>query len=302
MLRVGAISRLTLDIILTGLDHLPCCGEEVHAASMQFGLGGGAPVTPIVLGRMGVPVKFGTFLDDSMESSYARSLLKEQGCTDFSNFFQGGRHPVTISIVMPKDNDRSIISYEEPLEMPGSDTMDSFLKDCDIVLIPMLPELAGKLRQRGTAIVLDTTDFEEPPSREYLSMLEIITPNQREAATITGEADPAKAIRKLVGAGVRYPLIKLGAAGCMILSDGNPCIIPPAGSADSVDSTGAGDNFLAGLLYGFVRKWAFADCVRMANVFGGLSTTAIGVFGAKITEQSANNLYLSCYGNLPREK
>lgn len=302
MLRVGAISRLTLDIVLTGLDHLPCCGEEVHAASMQLGLGGGALVTPIILGRMGMPVKFGTFLDDSMESAHAVSLLKKQGCKDFSNFFQGGRHPITISIVMPKDNDRSIISYEEPLVMPSTETMDSFLEDCDIVLIPMLPELAEKLKKRGTAIVLDTTDFEEPPSKEYLSMLEIITPNQREAATITSEADPAKAIRKLIKAGVRYPLIKLGAAGCMILNNGNPCIIPPAGSSNSVDSTGAGDNFLAGLLYGFARKWNFADCVRMANVFGGLSTMAIGVFGANITEESANSLYQSCYGRLPEEK
>lgn len=302
MQRIGAISRLTLDIILTGLHHLPETGEEIQAKAMQLSLGGGPLVTPVLLGRMGMPVKFATFLDDSTEARFAETLLKAQGCSDYTNFFQGGQPPVTVSIVMPKDNDRSIISYEAPLTMPSAEQMFSFFQDCDVMLMPKQPDLAMKLKHNGTAIVLDTTDFDAPPSRAYLSLLEIITPNRREASAITGKTTPEGALLELVSAGVRHPLIKLGAAGCMILYNGAPCIVPPAGPACSVDSTGAGDNFLAGLLYGFARGWRFIDCVRMANVFGGLSTTATGVFGANITEQSAHRLYFHCYGELPKER
>lgn len=70
MLRIGVISRLTLDILFSGLDHLPCMGEEIQAASLSIGLGGGPIVTPVLLHRMGFPVKLGTFLDDSFHSRY----------------------------------------------------------------------------------------------------------------------------------------------------------------------------------------------------------------------------------------
>ncbi len=302
MLRIGAVSRLTIDLLFTGLTHLPDRGEEVRADSFHIGLGGGSLVTPVLLGRMGMPVKLGTFLDDSQESAYARDLLSKQGCRTYVNFYRGSWRPVTVSVVMPLNGDRSIISYEEAPQTLMEEELLNFFADCGVALIPMLPSLAKRIRERGCAVALDTTDFDAPLSKTCLPLLEIITPNLREAAAITGEKLPADALRAFFPAGVKHPLIKLGAEGCMLLENGAPCIVPSVQGMRSVDTTGAGDNFLAGLMYGYARGWSFSDCVRMANVFGGLSTTAVGVFGASITQQSAVACYQANYGPLSEVK
>jgi sugar/nucleoside kinase (ribokinase family) len=44
----------------------------------------------------------------------------------------------------------------------------------------------------------------------------------------------------------------------------------------AVDGTGAGDAFVAGLLYGLLAGWSLERSARFANAVGALSTTAVG--------------------------
>jgi sugar/nucleoside kinase (ribokinase family) len=50
----------------------------------------------------------------------------------------------------------------------------------------------------------------------------------------------------------------------------------PAYPVTPVDGTGAGDAFVAGFLFGWLRGWVLADTARFANAVGGLATTAAG--------------------------
>lgn len=295
MLRIGVISRLTLDILFSGLDHLPCLGEEMQAASLTVGLGGGLVVTAVLMQRVGIPMKLGTFLDDSLNAKYAIHLLNEHGITEFENLYEGGWMPVTISTVLSLKKDRSIVSYEEPCRLPDQERLLRFFEDCDVALMPVLPELAIELKRRGKAIVLDVSDFDAPPPASYLALLDVITPNMREACAITGEKEPERALLALAEAGVKHPIIKLGEDGCLFISEGKPTRIAPITGLPCVDTTGAGDNFMAGLMYGYLQGWAFEDSVRMGNVFGGLSATAPGVLGANISEQAVLYLFRSQY-------
>lgn len=52
--------------------------------------------------------------------------------------------------------------------------------------------------------------------------------------------------------------------------------LPPGMSAIPVDSTGAGDAFRAGMLYGLDLGWPFEDCLDFASAAGALSTLALG--------------------------
>ena len=44
----------------------------------------------------------------------------------------------------------------------------------------------------------------------------------------------------------------------------------------ALDETGAGDAFVAGLLFGLLQGWPLERAARMANAMGALATTAIG--------------------------
>ncbi|MPN24226.1 hypothetical protein SDC9_171620 [bioreactor metagenome] len=59
--------------------------------------------------------------------------------------------------------------------------------------------------------------------------------------------------------------------------------LPAINDFHAVDTTGAGDNFMAGVIYGMTRGDSIKDCLRLGNLFAGQSTTAVGCYGAGIT-------------------
>ena len=71
--------------------------------------------------------------------------------------------------------------------------------------------------------------------------------------------------------------------GCAYLKDGCMKILPANDDFVAVDTTGAGDNFLTGVIYGMIRDMSLEDSLKLGNLFAGKSTTGVGCFGASIT-------------------
>ena len=72
--------------------------------------------------------------------------------------------------------------------------------------------------------------------------------------------------------GATEVVVKLGAEGCYVLGLGPV----PAPRVESVDGTGAGDAFVAGLLYGRLAGWPLERASRLGNAAGALATTRVG--------------------------
>lgn len=52
-----------------------------------------------------------------------------------------------------------------------------------------------------------------------------------------------------------------------------------------VDSTGAGDAFLAGFIYGLYHEKSFEDSIKFGNITGGKCVTSVGCLSSSCTEQ-----------------
>ena len=50
-------------------------------------------------------------------------------------------------------------------------------------------------------------------------------------------------------------------------------------------STGAGDAFLAGFMYGIFYDYSLKDCIEFGNITGGKAVTAVGALSAYVTEK-----------------
>lgn len=95
------------------------------------------------------------------------------------------------------------------------------------------------------------------------------------ATELTGEADPERALRKLRKSHPGLLTITLGAAGSVALDDDN--VVRVAGfEVNAVDTTGAGDIFRAGFIYGVVQGWAADRMLRFANAAAAVSCTGSG--------------------------
>jgi sulfofructose kinase len=100
--------------------------------------------------------------------------------------------------------------------------------------------------------------------------------------TLTGERDPERALRKLRRAHAGLLCVTLGTAGSMAL-DGDRLIHVPAFKVHAVDTTGAGDIFRAGFVYGLLAGWLTLDVLKFANAAAAVSCTRLGAMGSAPT-------------------
>jgi sugar/nucleoside kinase (ribokinase family) len=135
--------------------------------------------------------------------------------------------------------------------------------------------ILAEAKARGLTTSLDTVWDATDRWERVLPMLphvDLAAPNLREAQAITGETEPARAAERLHELGAAEVVLKLGADGCFVHGVGR---IEPV-RVETVDGTGAGDAFAAGLLYGRLAGWPLERAARFANAAGALATTAVG--------------------------
>ena len=117
-----------------------------------------------------------------------------------------------------------------------------------------------------------------------MELADYYTPNRKEAMKITGESTPEKAAQSLC----RYfdsVVVKLDADGCLGIENGNEFFVKSVDTFGNVDSTGAGDAFLAGFTYGLYYDYPFKECIEFGNITGGKAVTAVGALGAYLNEK-----------------
>jgi ribokinase len=81
---------------------------------------------------------------------------------------------------------------------------------------------------------------------------------------LTGEIDYCKGADFMVGRGVKIVAVKLGSDGCYV-TDGRERHLIEAFNVEVVDTTGAGDAFCAGFLYGLLNDKSLLECGKLGN-------------------------------------
>ncbi|MEW6547442.1 MAG: ribokinase [Bacillota bacterium] len=132
---------------------------------------------------------------------------------------------------------------------------------------------------RRVTVLLDPAPARPLPP-ELLRQVDIITPNESEAAVLTGrqvtDLKSAKlAASDLLRQGANRVLIKLGPRGAL-LAEGNRFEHCRGFPVEAVDTTAAGDAFAGGLAVALVEGKDLSNAVTFANAVGALSVTRFG--------------------------
>lgn len=281
-------AQMNLDLIFKDFERMPQPGEEVFARSFAMQLGGGPIVCPVVLERLGCQVRLGTFMGNDEISGICRRLLRQQGFSGYDEFMVNHPEPVVVTSVFSWPHDRGFLTHNERVceNLLDDGTVYDFLKDAKVAFAPVgHPEVTRCLHREGVRIVYDngwSDDLSIDDFKDFLPYIDIYTPNDKEAMKIAGTDRLEDAIRFLACYTPR-PIVTLGKGGCAWWEDGGIHYAPAVEDFKAVDTTGAGDNFLTGVIYGLLRNASLERCIQLGNIFAGFSTTAIGCFGAKIT-------------------
>lgn len=288
---IAGAGATNIDLLYENMPKIPDVGEEVYTNSFSLQLGGGLPATLINLGRLGIDARIATELGNDMFSVFAKEQFEKNNVSP-TNLYSGNDIPLNITSAIILKNDRSFITYGKGTIDPDDKAKEEFYsiaKGAKICL--MAPggflEVYKKLKSEGTVMVLDMgwdDDLTFEKYSELLSIADYYTPNQKEALKITGcnnAKDAAYALKKYFDKVV----VKVDKDGCIGIDGDEYFFCPSLEQYKNVDSTGAGDAFLAGFTYGLFHDYRLKDCIEFGNITGGKAVTAVGALSAYVNEK-----------------
>lgn len=242
--------------------------------------GGSACNTAVGIGRLGGRARFvGKRGRDEIGQRFENGLV-ERGVEPYlmTSALPTGR---VLSIITP-DAQRTMITYlgasadTQPEEITPQCFSDSAVIHMEGYLLFNPDLMAASLeaaKQAGALVSLDLASFTVvEQSKTILDAIieryvDILIANEDEALAYTGYTDEAQALARLAR-DVDIAVLKIGARGSLVQYDDRVCRVSAQGSGTAVDTTGAGDLWASGFLYGLVSGFTQEKCGRLASACG----------------------------------
>lgn len=292
-----------VDLVFSGLPHWPVLGQEVYVPRFAMSAGGVFNIAA-TLSRLGLRVGLLCEMGNDFFSRYMLEEIEHAGISRELIFRRD--YPLrSVSVCLPYEGERGFVSYADSADQSSGPAGEELLAEqhtggeaaihgfaldmlgalehvsCDAAFLYIYPKMRPVLDclcRSSTTIFLDAgwsqNDLTEGALPGLASSGHYFMPNQAEAALITGQRNPEEAVRALALLGP-VAIVKVGPGGVIACRDGALVHCPALPVAEVVDTTGAGDAFDAGFIYGTLRGYTFLDALRCGTICGSLSTTAM---------------------------
>lgn len=288
--------------------HVPL--SEVRSFS-KF-LGGGATNVAVAAARYGRRTAVITKVGDDPFGKYVRDQLSNfRVDTRWVGTEPGLRTPIVFCELHPPD-DFPILYYREPTAPDIALRPDELdlreIRRCR-VLWTTGTGLSDEPSRSATLAALETRhatghtihdldlrptlwkDVNESPiqQRRALQWTTVAIGNEEEVAAVVGPGSPEKLAERLLDAGPRVAIVKLGPRGVLLAGDGQFTQIAP-NEVEVVNGLGAGDAFGGAICHGLLKGWHLPRTVQFANAAGAYVASRLACADAMPTESQVLNL------------
>jgi len=267
---------------------LPKPGETIGGATLVQANGGKGANQAVAAGRLGSDVMFITCVgDDSHGHMLQQQFAKDGIDTSLMKFSSTKATGVALIYVDAKaENCIAVAPGANNELLPADiDAARPCFEKAEYLLVQLeIPmetvERAVKLANEcGVKAVLNPAPM-FPLSDELLSGLWLITPNETEAAKLTGVSidnadDAAKAASVLFSKGVKNVIVTMGSAGSLVCTPGGNVMVP-ARKVNAVDTTAAGDVYNGALLTALTEGKSLVEAAEFATRASAISVTRVG--------------------------
>jgi ribokinase len=271
----------------------PGFGRSVRASDGVRACGGPAATAMACLARLGASTRFIGKVGDDDEARFLRDELARQG-VDVSRMRSApGRTRTALVFVEESSGERGFLSRPEghpPLE--ASDLTRADVTGARVVHLDDADEAglqaARWARDAGATVVFDGTWLSDHLPA-FLPFVDHAVVSEFFARRWLPDADDETILQRLVDLGAGTAVLTLGPRGWVALAEGD---LHSGGAApvDVVDTTGAGDAFHGGYIYGLLQGWDLPTRLRFAAATAALNCRALGGQAALPTRDEVESL------------
>ena len=299
---VIGLGQCSLDI-LGQVDNYPALDEKAELNSLLVQGGGPVATALVTLSRLGVPVAIvGAVGDDDFGRQIREGLFQEN--VDCTYLIQSPQSSSQVAFVtVDAQGRRNIFWYRGTVHPVIPERLASLLAASVRVLhldgLHLDPAIAAaKLaRQQAVTTVLDAGTLRSG-IEDLLPFIDHLVVSEKFAHQFIGKDDPEAATRDLLGYGAVAVTVTMGRSGSLSLGKGVPSIHQPAFVVETIDTTGCGDVFHGGYIYGLLQNWSLERTVRLAAACAAMKARALGGRTAIPTLQEVER-FLLCQDEHP---
>ncbi|MBI3921380.1 MAG: sugar kinase [Armatimonadetes bacterium] len=282
---------LVADVMAKPIDKIPAWGRLGTFDLIEHHVGGCAANTAADLAILGAKSAVCGCVGADPAGDFVRSRLSDLG-VEVSGVVDKPASSTSYTFVMLSSAGRRRYLHHigANARFTDTDVSDELLRRSKILHIGgafLMPGMDGaptaNLLKRAKSLGLTTCmDTAFNPKAEVsallqpcLPYLDIFLPSLEEAEAISGLREPAEILELWDVHEMKVTGIKAGTRGCFLRTNGETQHFPIL-QVEVADTSGAGDAFIAGFLYGWLKGWEIPRIARFANATAAFCVQAIG--------------------------
>ena len=296
--KILVVGSFVMDQIAT-TKVFPKEGQTVLGEYFSKAPGGKGANQAVQAARLGAQVTMVGKLGRDANADEMIRVCKEAGI-DVSHVAFDEKEPSGCSVIILENKsdgetaNRIIVLSGTNMKITKEDVafLKDSIKDYDMVILQLeIPAeinetVAQYAHDAGVPVMLNPAPS-APLSDKLLSCITYISPNEHEAADLTGvtiehkgadfNREQAKAAaQKLFDKGVKNVLITMGSAGAVLMNEREVFFSPTISEIKAVDPTAAGDSFVSSFCTGICAGWGVQDALDFSNCVATLTVSEKG--------------------------
>ena len=283
---------------LNAVDHLivvpeyPAFDTKIRLLEHKQSAGGQTATAMVTLQRLGFKTAYAGRFGSDAEGHFGLATLKDDGVNvEFAEIVEGARNQIAFITIDVRNGERTIVWDRDdrlayrPEEAPVEFGSMGRVLHLDAHDPPACLRMARVAREEGTIVSADIDNvYDGLP--ELLPFIDILIGSKEFPHRVTGIRDERAALIELKSRyGCAITGMTMGTAGAVVYCEGDfieaPGFEAPGGCKDT---TGAGDAFRGGFLYGLLRGDDVETSLRFGNAVAAMKCSALGARSALPTE------------------
>jgi sulfofructose kinase len=262
--------------------HFPEFGAKIPFVSHTVAAGGQCATAMVALSRLGLRTRYVGSVGSDETGRYQLQTLRAEGVEASGvSIVEGADTQIAFIVVDKRNGERTILwNRDDRLEI-GQNQVDRAVVTSGRVLLLDGHNVAASIsaaqfaREAGIPVVLDIDNI-YPGADRLLELVDFLISSSSFPEKMTGKTGLRPALQRLAqNFGSLFVAATLGQEGALAYFRGE-FIHSSAFKVDCRDTTGAGDAFHGGFIYGLLTGLSVEETLRFANAVAGLKCRAIG--------------------------